>query len=292
MRSMTGYGQATGENERYRFAVTLRSVNHRFLDVVSRGLDERRELEAAIRELLSSRLRRGRVEASFEITPVAPRQVVIGVEESLMRSLRALCDDLADRGWISRELVFGDLLRMPEALRVEVRDPDWSSADSELLLSVAGEALDRLLAARDREGEKLLGVLDERLSELSELAAELRQLHAGAVRSTAERLERRIAELLVGELPDESRMAQEVAILVDRSDVAEELDRLESHFDHLRSIFGQEGSIGKRLDFLAQEIFRELNTIGSKCRDSEMTQRVVESKVRCEQIREQVQNIE
>ncbi len=289
MHSMTGFGQSAGENERYRIGVTLRGVNHRFLDLSLRGLDK--ELEPPFRDLVASRLARGRVEATVEIAPVGPRRFEVGVEEEAVRALRSLTDELAASGLISGRLEIGDLLRLPELLRLEASDPDWSADDQELLLELAGEALEQLVAARATEGAKLRALIEERLDGLGTISGELRTLRAGKSAEMAARLGERIAEI-ARDVADADRVAQEVAILADKTDVAEELDRLESHLDHLRSILDQEGSIGKRLDFLAQEIFRELNTVAAKCRDSEMTQRVVEGKTLCEQIREQVQNVE
>ncbi len=290
MHSMTGFGQAAGQNERYRIGVTLRGVNHRFLDLALRGLDDR-ELEPALRELVASRLARGRVEATFEIAPVGPRRIEIGVEEEAVRALRALTDDLADRGLVAGRLEIGDLLQLPEVLRLEAGDPEWGAEDRRLLLELAGEALEQLIAARATEGRSLRRAIEERLAGLGSIAAELRALRAGKSEEMARHLRERIAEI-ARDLVDGDRVAQEAAILADKTDVAEELDRLESHLDHLRAILAEEGSLGKRLDFLAQEIFRELNTVAAKCRDSEMTQRVVEGKTLCEQIREQVQNVE
>ena len=290
MHSMTGFGQAAGQNERYRIGVTLRGVNHRFLDLALRGLDDR-ELEPALRELVAARLARGRVEATFEIAPVGPRRIEIGVEEEAVRSLRALTDDLADRGLVAGRLEIGDLLQLPEVLRLEAGDPEWGADDRRLLLELAGEALEQLIAARATEGRSLRRAIEERLAGLGSIAAELRALRAGKSEEMARQLRERIAEI-ARDLVDGDRVAQEAAILADKTDVAEELDRLESHLAHLRAILAEEGSLGKRLDFLAQEIFRELNTVAAKCRDSEMTQRVVEGKTLCEQIREQVQNVE
>ena len=292
MRSMTGYGQAAAENDRFRINVTLRGVNHRFLDLVLRGIDRFRELEPELREVFAERLERGRVEAHFELETVGPRQVEVRVEENLVRSLRAQCDELAERGLISPELEMGDLLRLPDAVRLDLRQAEWRDEDRDLLLRLTREAIDQLVAARTTEGRKLQRVLEDRCAGLEELAAELRALREGRTLEMARQLEQRVGELLAGKLPDEDRIAQEVAFLVDRSDVAEELDRLESHLEHIRSMLARDGSIGKRLDFLAQEVFRELNTLAAKCRDSEMTQKVVEGKALCEQIREQVQNVE
>ncbi|MEE8524169.1 MAG: YicC/YloC family endoribonuclease [Thermoanaerobaculia bacterium] len=292
MRSMTGYGQAAGENQRYRINVTLRGVNHRYLDLVLRGLEKLRELEPEIRDLMTARLARGRVEVHFDLVAVAPRRAEVGVEEDVVRSLRALCDRLAERGWISPRLELGDLLRLPEVIKLEVGDPEWRPEDLELLLRLAAEAADQLVGARALEGAKLRRILEQRCDALEKLVDELRSLRAGSTREMADQLEKRIGEILGGRLPDDGRMAQEVAFLVDRSDVAEELDRLGSHLEHLRTMLARDGAIGKRLDFLAQEVFRELNTLAAKCRDGALTRVVVEAKSLCEQIREQVQNVE
>ncbi len=292
MRSMTGFGQASGESDRFRLTATLRGVNHRFLDLSMRLRDELRPEEPALRELLAARLWRGRVEVAIEVVALGRRDVGVSIDREVAAALKRLADDLLADGVISADLAFGDLLRLPELVRLDVRDPERKAEDRDLLLRVVEDALDQLIAARSAEGEKLTAAINERLDGLERLRADLvlgwREM-AGAL---ADSLRQRISELLdAGEL-DEDRLAQEVAYLVDRSDVSEELDRLRSHLDQFRSIVGQEGTLGKRLDFLTQEIFRELNTLGSKCRDSGMTRLMLDAKVLCEQLREQVQNIE
>ncbi len=292
MRSMTGFGQASGESERFRMTVTLRGVNHRFLDLSLRLRDELRRQEPALRDLLAGRLWRGRVEVSIEFTTLASRDVTVSIDRDVAAAVKALADDLVAGGVISGQLAFGDLLRLPEVVRLEVRDPDWREADREMLLRMTAGALDQLIAARELEGDKLTAALTERLDGLQRLAEELSERWQQLPGELAASLERRISELLTGDSLDQDRLAQEVAYLVDRSDVSEELDRLRSHLDHFRSIMSQDGSAGKRLDFLTQEILRELNTLGAKCRDSQMTRRVLDAKVLCEQLREQVQNVE
>lgn len=292
MRSMTGFGQATGETERFQMTVTLRGVNHRFLDLVVRLRDGLRPSEPALREALTRRLWRGRVEVSVEVTAVASREVQVAFDEDVAACVRTLCDDLRSRGVISGDLVLSDLLRLPEVVKLQVRDPDWSEDDEAVLLEVTDRALDQMIAARAIEGEKLTAFLGERLTGLSELASSLDERYQGMAEELAASLRQRIAELLGEAELDGDRLAQEVAYLVDRSDVREELDRLLAHVEHFTSVMEQDGSIGKRLDFLTQEVLRELNTLGAKCRDSEMTRRVLDGKVLCEQLREQVQNVE
>jgi len=157
---------------------------------------------------------------------------------------------------------------------------------------VAGEALAQLVASREREGASLQAAMEERLALLAKVADRLDALRAPVAGELAAAMKRRLAELLAGQPLDEARLAQEVALLVDRSDVTEELDRLRAHLGHFREVAAERGPSGKRLDFLTQEIFRELNTTGSKCRNHEMTRAVLDAKVLCEQIREQVQNVE
>ena len=292
MRSMTGFGQASGENQHFRVTVTLRGVNHRFLDLSLRLREELRREESGLRDLLTGRLWRGRVEVSVEVVAVGRRGVEVSVDRDVAAAVSALAEELEAGGVIAGKLTFGDLLRLPELVRLEIPDPEWTAADRALLLSVAEDALDQLIAARHEEGENILAALLARIEDLRCLTSELGRRREQTTGELAASLRQRIAEVLDGDMVDEDRLAQEVAYLVDRSDVSEELDRLGSHFEHFSTVSRQDGSTGKRLDFLLQEIFRELNTLGSKCRDSEMTRRVLDAKVLCEQLREQVQNVE
>lgn len=292
MRSMTGYGEASGENARYGITVSLRAVNHRFLDVQLRIGDELRSSEAALRDLLGKEISRGRVEARVEVRPVAERKAEVQVNMSVVRAAHAAIHQLVEAGLVERGLSPGDLLRLPEAFRVDVGSEAWEPEDHELLLRVAEEAVAQLVAGREREGANLVAILDERLNGLGEVVARLDGMRGNVREEIAAALRKRLAELLGGQQLDEARIAQEVALLVDRSDVSEEIDRLRSHVEHFRSVTREPGATGKRLDFLTQEIFRELNTLGAKCRNADMTRAVLDAKVLSEQMREQVQNVE
>lgn len=292
MRSMTGYGEASGENARYGITVSLRAVNHRFLDVQLRIGDELRSSEAALRDLLGKEISRGRVEARVEVRPVAERKAEVQVNMGVVRAAHATIHQLVEAGLVERGLSAGDLLRLPEAFRVDVGSEAWEPEDHELLLRVAGEAVTQLVAGREREGANLVAILEERLNGLDEVVARLDALRGNVREELAAALRKRLAELLGGQPLDEARVAQEVALLVDRSDVSEEIDRLRSHVGHFRSVTREPGATGKRLDFLTQEVFRELNTLGAKCRNAEMTRAVLDAKVLSEQMREQVQNVE
>jgi len=292
MRSMTGYGEASGENARRGITVSVRAVNHRFLDLQLRIGDELRASEAALRDAIGREVTRGRVEARVEVRPVAERKAAVQVNMGVVREAHAAVHQLAEAGLVERGLSAGDLLRLPEAFRVELADEEWTEEDEELLLAVVREAVAQLVASREKEGASLIVILEEKLRALDDVVARLDVLRGPVREEIAAALRRRLAELLAGQPVDEARLAQEVALLVDRSDVSEEIDRLRSHVEHFRAVCRESGAAGKRLDFLTQEIFRELNTLGAKCRNAEMTRAVLDAKVLCEQIREQVQNVE
>ncbi len=292
MRSMTGYGEASGENARHGITVSLRAVNHRFLDLQLRIGEELRGSEAALRDAIGKEISRGRVEARVEVRSVAERRASVQVNMGVIREAHVAVHQLVDAGLIDRGLSAGDLMRLPEAFRVDLESEEWTPEDEELLLQAARGAIAQLVASREREGASLVAIMDEKLRAVEEAVAKLDALRGPVREEMAAALKRRLAELLAGQALDEGRVAQEVALLVDRNDVSEEIDRLRSHVEHFRAVMREGGAAGKRLDFLTQEVFRELNTLGAKCRNAEMTRAVLDAKVLCEQIREQVQNVE
>jgi len=294
MRSMTGFGQATGADGRHAVTVTLRGVNHRFLEIKLRLGDEYRASEPALQELLTAELSRGRVDAAVDVRILGERQVTVTVHRPVVMAAHKALEELVEGGLIAQQLTAGDLLRLPEAIDVQVAPDVWEGDDEALLLSVAAEALAQLVAGRANEGAKLGAVLDGLVDGLEAVAAELAELAVAARDEMAAALRKRLEELLEGSgrALDDGRLEQEVAVLADKGDVREELDRLAAHLSHCRELLAADGAVGKRLDFLSQEILRELNTVGSKCRNAEMTRSVLDGKGLCEQLREQVQNVE
>jgi uncharacterized protein (TIGR00255 family) len=292
MRSMTGFGQGTAGGARHQATVTLRSVNGRFLDLVLRLKEEYRQAEAPVRAVLESELQRGRVEANVEVRPAQPPAAKVTIQTGVVEALHRSWHDLADRGLVAAELTLGDLLRLPDVVSVELEADRLGEEELGVVLAAARAALAELVTAREQEGEQLRRILGDRLGELAAAAARLRE-RAPAVREELHAgLKRRLHDLLEAPAFDEVRLAQEVALLVERGDVSEELDRLDAHLAHFGELLQTPGALGKRLDFLSQEILRELNTLGSKCRDAAMARAVLDAKVLCEQLREQVQNVE
>ncbi len=289
---MTGFGEGRAENERLEVVAVLRTVNHRFLDLSVRMPEEFRVHEPELIQRLRDALDRGRVELRVTVTPRGERAVRIHIDEEVAARYVEVSNRLAERDGVAQGLASGDLLRLPEVVSVEPADAGTPSRDKEALRRALDRALENLLAVRSREGADLAGALQRTVGDLTRVVSRLAQLRSGLQQTLYERTRDRLEDL-AGEVGvDESRLAQEVALLVDRADVQEEIDRLNAHVGRFAALLGAEDAVGKRLDFLAQEILRELNTIGSKCRDSKATQLVLDGKVLCEQLREQVQNVE
>ena len=292
MKSMTGFGRAAGENSRYAIVVSMRGVNHRYLDLKIRLEEAFASAEAPLRKIFSKELFRGRVDVRIDVRRLGERRVQVhirkGVVEALQREVRTLEED----GLVDGGLTTAELLRFPEVLRMEPEEESWQAPDEALLEDLARQALEQLQMARRAEGAQLSELLSSRLGSLEILGARLEEQREEALRVIREGLTKRLDDLLSGSKVEPERLEAEIAILVDRSDVQEELDRLGAHLEHFRSLMGEPKSIGKRLDFLAQEILRELNTLGAKCRNAGMIQSVLEAKAICEQLREQVQNVE
>ncbi len=292
MRSMTGFGQSAGTSSSHRVAVTLRSVNSRYLDLVIRLREEQKGLEARIRSVLEAELHRGRVEATIEIRSLRPLPAEVDVQTEVVLALHRASHELAEKGLVARELSVGDLLSLPGVVELRLIEDCLSGAGLDLLEAQVTHALGELVTSRRAEGERLFTVLTDRIAELDRVVEALEAQVVVASRNAEERLRQRVDQLLGDREVDPERLAQEIAFLADKTDVREELDRLAGHLEAFRGALGTAGPSGRRLDFVVQEMLRELNTLGSKARDGAVTESVLEAKLICEQLREQVQNVE
>ena len=292
MRSMTGYGEATATLRRHRVTVTARSVNHRNLDVVVRVRNPFRTLEPELRSAVAAEVRRGRVEIGVEIESTwdaAGFDETDATVERLQQTVRRW----RRRGIVTSGLSAGELLSAVRALRAESGAGAAGPEERALVMETCGRAMASLVVEREREGQVLADSLIRHLASLRACVGALAARRSEVVEETAGELERRIGERLgVGGPLDPARLVQEVALLVERSDTSEELERLDGHLEGFEAAMKEGSAVGRRLVFLSQEILRELNTVGSKCRDLEMQRGVVEGKVLCEQLREQAQNVE
>ena len=285
--SLTAFARSEAGTAAGSLTWELRSVNHRYLETALRLPEELRGLEPRVREEIGRRLTRGKVDGTLRFQPREASAPAFEVDEP---QLARLLDTLqAIRGRAGEALAPSalELLRWPGVLQVAALNVDDLNARA---LELLAQTLDELVAGRAREGGRLAEVLAQRLDAMEKIVAEVRRLMPETVAAFRERLRARLSE--VKQSLDPNRLEQEIVLFVQKSDVAEELDRLTAPLAETRRSLAAGGQIGRRLDFLMQEFNREANTLGSKSVDIRMTNAAVELKVLIEQMREQVQNIE
>ncbi|HKW36915.1 MAG TPA: YicC/YloC family endoribonuclease [Burkholderiales bacterium] len=283
--SMTGYAAATRELPIASLAAEVKSVNSRFLDVQFRLPDELRSAEPALRELIQARVGRGKVECRVSVTPPASAAPRISVNESLLRELAEVSRKVRSAVPDARPLSVGEVLGWPGVL-----GDDRSAALREACVALVHEVLDDFSATRRREGSKLAQMLVERTERMKGMLASIEPKLPDAIAAYQEKLSARLREALGG--MDEERIRHEIALFGVKTDVSEELTRLSAHLDEVSRVVAAGGAVGKRLDFLMQELNREANTLGSKAVSKDLSDASLEFKLLIEQMREQIQNIE
>jgi uncharacterized protein (TIGR00255 family) len=285
--SMTGYASAAQELESGLLNVELRSVNHRYLDIQFRLPDELRPAEPALRELLAARLNRGKVECRVSWTSAPAGRKAPELDEELLSQLAGLEQRVRSALPGAAHLSVSDVLRWPGMLGAEsVSLEELREACRTLLQRV----LDEFAVTRGREGEKLKAMLLERAAGMEQRITDVAPRMPQLIAAFQEKLATRLREALG--TADDERIRQEVVLFANKIDVDEELSRLTAHVGELKRVLGAGGAVGKRLDFLMQELNREANTLGSKAADITLTQVSMELKLLIEQMREQIQNIE
>ena len=287
LRSMTGFARAERATAAGQLAWEIRSVNHRFLEVGLRLPEELRASEAEFRRAIGAVARRGKVDASFYVRPAAAGARELALDEALLDSLVEQAGAIRRRIGAEGRIDAMDLLRWPGVVKESERDAaPLLVAASELL----GEALAAFTTARAGEGERIAEMLTTRATQVSGIVSEILARLPEVQLRIRGKMQERLAAL--GAEVNPERFEQEVALLVQKMDVAEELDRLRSHVQELTSTLASGDAVGRKLDFLMQEFNREANTLSSKSQDVETTRKAVELKVLIEQMREQVQNVE
>jgi uncharacterized protein (TIGR00255 family) len=287
IHSMTGYASTTRELATAALSVEIRSVNHRYLDLQFRLPEELRALEPGLRELATARLQRGKVECRIGLNPLANAATPSELNNEVLRELRALCEKLR-LAWPSVPgLTAAEILRWPGILSTHEVSVEEIRADCyEALQAVLEDFTD----TRAREGEKLKTILLERMATMEERIAVVAPRMPEIVAAHKEKLSAKLREAMA--VADDERIRQELALFANRVDVDEELSRLTTHMSELKRILAKGGAVGKRLDFMMQELNREANTLGSKSVDVEVTRVSLDLKLLIEQMREQIQNIE
>ena len=291
IRSMTGFGRAVEQINGLDITVEIKSVNHRYFEFSSRIPRVYQFLEEKLKSLCQQSIARGKVELSVMIEDNNDSSSAVEINHAFAKEYISALKQLAKEYKIKDDVKVSTIAGHPEMFKVKRVALD-DEVVSEAVLSVAGKAIDSFVAMREVEGEKLACDVCSRTETILNLVSVVEERSPETVKAYRERLEARIKDLLQDANIDEQRLITETAIFADKVAVAEETVRLRSHIDQLRTLVSGNGSIGKKLDFIVQEMNRETNTIGSKAQDVEIAHIVVDIKSEIEKIREQIQNIE
>lgn len=294
IKSMTGFASLTRDDEAATITVTVKSVNHRFLDLQLRVPPSLVAVESRIRTIAQQRLARGRVEVSVAVQQRRVPALEVELNEPFLDALLAALERARERGHITGAMTPGDLLRFPQAL--SIRERQEATASEEDLLPRVEEAvtaaIDDLDAMRAKEGEFLRADLDARRAVLGSLFDRVAAAAESGMDGLRANLEQRVRELRAETLADEAMIAQEIAKFVGRSDITEEVVRFRGHLEHWKALADAPEPCGRKLDFLLQEMNREVNTTGAKAEGPAVSEIVVDLKAELEKMREQVQNVE
>jgi len=295
IRSMTGFASISREEGGDKVSVMLKSVNHRFLDMQLKAPQSLASLEQRVKSLLQQSLTRGRVEATVfvERTATPAREVVL--DESLLENLSAVIESARSRGLVSGPLTVSDLLRVPQVLEVRSKSEAGAAVSdglATLVETTVRDATAALIVMRETEGRFLAADLASKLTTIGAFVDDLERLARAGQDQLVEKLRERLAGLPADLAGDPAALSQEVVRFVARSDVDEEVVRMRGHIEHWQALTAADEPCGRKLDFLLQEMNREINTIGSKAEGPRATETVIAAKAELERLREQVQNVE
>lgn len=291
IKSMTGYGSAKGTAAGLALSVELKSVNNRYLDVYVKLPRTLMFAEEPVRSAVAKHITRGKVDVFITADASQSDSVEVRVNEALLRGYISALGEVRDKFSLTDDMSLMSLCRLPEVLSTERRELDADELTSGLL-AILEEALSGYDAMREREGEKLRDDVLGRIDEIGRLTGIVEERSPQTMAEYRARLEQKLRETLEGMSVDDSRVLTECAIFADRVAVDEETVRLRSHLSQLKAMASGESPIGRKMDFLIQELNRESNTIGSKCQSADIARVVVDLKAEIEKIREQIQNVE
>ena len=286
VRSMTAFARQNADTEQGRFTWEIRSVNSRYLELHFRLPDDFRDLEPFLRDTLKKRLNRGKVEVFLRFHAASAAQG-LSVNAALVEALNQAADQVHAVIGPGNALDALRILEWPGVLEGAAIDTKALQASA---LAAFEAALNELITAREREGDSLAALIQQRCEECQALSIRADSLMPEAIAAQREHLQKKLDELL--DNPDTERLEQEIVLLAQKADIAEETDRLRTHIDEVQAILSRDEPIGRRLDFMMQELNREANTLSSKAIRTDLTRIAVDLKVLIEQMREQVQNIE
>ncbi|MEK4698820.1 YicC/YloC family endoribonuclease [Solibacillus sp. FSL R7-0668] len=290
VRSMTGFGRGVTTTKSFQLTVEIRAVNHRFLELNTKFPKEWMEAEVLAKKMLSDAVSRGKIDVIVFLKELKDAEQTIQINWSLLNAFLRAKEELAQSVAMEEKWTMQEIVSLEQVLQIEKLELEQAQI-IEAVQSALTEAISNLLAMREREGKQLQQVMLQYKTELEMEIAQIRTHAPAAVVKYRERLTNRLQELASGQIIEE-RLLTEVAIFAERIDITEELDRLESHFGQLVETLNEANAIGRKLDFIMQEMNREINTIGSKNQSTVCSAAVVQAKTILEKMREQVQNIE
>ena len=287
MNSMTGYGLFEKRSDDFYIKVEMKSVNNRYLDINMRMSNSLIYAEESVKSLIKSKIKRGKVDVFINFECLNSEDVKIDVDYKLLNKYIIISKNFG----VKSDISFLELMRDPNIFKSQKDDFEVDLVKKELL-EVAEKSLNNLVVSRQIEGKEIKKDFKKKLSEIKKLTDFVEKRAPITLKENEERLRNRISEYLDATKIDESRILTEIAIILDKLSIDEEITRLKIHIDNFNDIIESEESIGRKLDFLIQEMNREVNTIGSKSNDIEITNTVVKLKSEIEKLREQVQNVE
>lgn len=288
---MTGYGRGARIVDGRDLTIELKSVNHRFLDLAFRMPRSFACLEDSLRQLMQSRLSRGHIDVFVTYRNLRDDSKSVAVDHALLNAYRAAMQEMSGLTGLEDNARLTDYARMPDVLRVDEAEEDRDALKA-LALDCMNDAIDELLAMRVKEGERMGADIEARLCNIENLTVGVAARAPQVVEEYRVRLTQRVTEIMEGQPVDLARITQEVAMYCDRVNIDEEIARMHSHLKGMRDAMASGAAVGRKLDFIVQEMNREANTIGSKGNDLEQAHNVVQIKAELEKIREQIQNIE
>ena len=291
MNSMTGYGLFEKRSDDFYIKVEMKSVNNRYLDINMRMSNSLIYAEESVKSLIKSKIKRGKVDVFINFECLNSEDVKIDVDYKLLNKYIIISKDLEKNFGVKSDISFLELMRDPNIFKSQKDDFEVDLVKKELL-EVAEKSLNNLVVSRQIEGKEIKKDFKKKLSEIKKLTDFVEKRAPITLKENEERLRNRISEYLDATKIDESRILTEIAIILDKLSIDEEITRLKIHIDNFNDIIESEESIGRKLNFLIQEMNREVNTIGSKSNDIEITNTVVKLKSEIEKLREQVQNVE
>lgn len=290
IKSMTGYGRAKLLKEDREYQIEIKSVNHRYLDISVRIPKQLSYLEETIKKEIAKKVKRGKIDVfvTFENNSLEGKEIKINTE--LAKAYIDELKKLAEKENILSDIQVTEISKYPDVLNIQSSQDDEKITEE--VLETITIATDNLVQMRETEGNKISEDLLKRLNIINKKVEEIAKLSTGLIEEYVVKLEERIKEILKNQEIDKTRLAQEVVIYADKCSIEEEVTRLNSHISQFKNLLNSNEAIGKKLDFIIQEMNRETNTIGSKANNLEITNGVIDIKTEIENIREQVQNIE